>query len=81
MAESWRSMVELDQTEFRHWSDISLSARWELGREKYQSDVKGFQGDPIDHAIEECLDQLIYLFMAKRRHSELRYALEKAREE
>ena len=44
----------------------SLSERWRMGSEKYQSEVKGFQGSPLQHAIEESLDLPLYLFYTKR---------------
>ena len=52
------------------WIDTNTVERWNLGRQRYQSDIKGFQGDPIDHAIEEGFDMLLYLFIAKRRQKE-----------
>ncbi len=55
-----------DRHEFLKWATDSLYQRWQIGEERYQSDKLGFQGAPVEHAIEETLDNLIYLFMAKR---------------
>lgn len=65
----WRSMKAEDREEFLGWAEQALSARWQLGADLYHSDVRGFQGDPIDHAIEEALDLVLYLFMTKRKYS------------
>jgi len=67
--ESWRSMKGEDQSEFLCWINGSLHDRWGLGKEKYDSDNQGFQGNPLDHAIEEALDLVLYLFMEKRRQN------------
>lgn len=67
---NWRSMTIADYDQFLEWVDTNTLNRWNLGKERYQSDVKGFQGDPIDHAIEEMFDGLLYLWMAKRRQEE-----------
>lgn len=64
---NWRSMTNADYDQFLEWVDTNTLNRWQLGQERYLSDVKGFQGDPIDHAIEETFDSLLYLWIAKRR--------------
>ena len=56
----------LDQN-FRKWTDDSVAARWELGRERYHKKSINFQGPPTDHAIEEALDLLVYLWVMRRR--------------
>jgi len=64
---NWRSMTNADYDQFLEWVDTNTLDRWQLGKERYQSDIKGFQGDPLDHAIEEMFDALLYLWIAKRR--------------
>ena len=66
MTEAWRSMKPEDRNEFLDWVAAALNERWELGRERYQSDRLGFQGDPLNQATEEALDQVYYLWVAKR---------------
>jgi hypothetical protein len=64
---SWRDMEEPDRVNFISWADAELNARWLLGDQRYNSSHTGFKGNPIDHAIEEALDLLVYLWIAKRR--------------
>jgi trimethylamine:corrinoid methyltransferase-like protein len=63
----WRQMEQKDAIEFGQWVEDGLNARWQIGMERYESHIKGFQGNPLDHAIEEALDQLLYLWIEKRR--------------
>ena len=58
--DSWRVMDEQDEAEFQAWLKERLAERAEVGRIKYNSDVDGFQGDPLEHLIEEQLDSLRY---------------------
>ena len=44
-----------------------MASRWELGRERYHKKSINFQGSPTDHAIEEALDLLVYLWVMRRR--------------
>ena len=39
--ESWRSMKDEDRSEFLCWINGSLQDRWELGKERYDSHIKG----------------------------------------
>lgn len=68
--QDWRSMQSIDQVHFVQWVEDSLSERWNIGKEKYQSDIKGFQGNPLDNLIEELLDALLYAYWERRRQSE-----------
>ena len=52
---------------FREWTDAEVAGRWELGRERYHRESIDFKGLPNPHAIEEALDLLVYLWVAKRR--------------
>ena len=46
-----------------------FAARWEKGRTKYRSDLFGFQGDPLEHALEEAYDLVIYLeYLVRQRN-------------
>lgn len=67
--ESWRSMGTEDRLDFLQWVEDGLNHEWEKGRHKYHSDALGFQGNPLDHAIEEALNLLCYLWMEKRKQS------------
>ena len=52
---------------FREWSDKRIEGRWELGRERYHKESIDFKELPNPHAIEEALDLLVYMWVAKRR--------------
>lgn len=65
-SELWRDTSPPVRKSFFDWAGEQLETRGELGRERY-GDI--FQGDPVDQAIEECLDQLFYLWMAKRKQA------------
>jgi hypothetical protein len=60
-------MKNPDRVEFLSWSIEQLNARWKLGDERYNSSETGFRGDPLDHAIEEALDLVVYLWVEKRK--------------
>lgn len=62
--EHWRAITPDVRESFTDWADEQMRKRAKLGHERY-GDI--FQGDPIDQAIEECLDQLFYLWVAKRK--------------
>ena len=68
--ETWRKMGTNDNNILLNLIKSELEDRLELGRLHYQSDIKGFQGDPLDRAIEEALDLIIYLFKEKQRQLE-----------
>lgn len=50
--------------DFVEWAIRAIDKRVAVGVERYGDE---FQGDPLDHAIEEALDLLFYLWVAKRR--------------
>lgn len=66
----WRSMQLEDQEQFHTWLYTNLKQRWYLGKEKYQLDIHGFQGNPLDHLIEELLNALLYAYWERRRQNE-----------
>ena len=49
----------------------------EEGLRNYKSEEHGFQGDPLQHALEEVLDALFYIFYAMRERDSYKEALEK----
>ena len=61
---SWRRLNTLDRGEFVSWVLQYCEARGEKGKEQYGS---RFIGDPVNHAIEELLNLLFYLWMIKRK--------------
>ncbi len=63
----WRSMQPADLKACRDWLADAVFDRLRIGRDAYRSDVLGFQGDPLDHALEEWLDHGVYLFWERRR--------------
>jgi hypothetical protein len=68
--ESWRKMDHEDQEEFLAWVHVGLKGRLMLGDERYNSFNLGFQGDPLQHAIEEWFDLGQYLFRERKRQHE-----------
>jgi len=66
----WRSMRGNDKANFLSWAGAALTRRWEIGDKRYNSSLDGFQGNPTDHAIEEALDLLLYLWIQKRKEME-----------
>ena len=69
--DAWRSMTQHDKRLFIESITANLSSRWDMGEEKYDSAVHGFQGDPVNHAYEEWMDQGVYLYYIKRYVQEL----------
>ncbi len=65
--EPWRSMTIQDRDEFLIWTYKTIKDRWEMGRQKYHSDVLGFQGNPFEHRPEEIFDELVYGFYGQRK--------------
>lgn len=62
--EPWRSTGTKLRGEYVGWAARQHLERQEYGIAKYGP--VAFQGDPIDQGIEENLDQLFYLYWAKR---------------
>ncbi len=67
MRTNWRNLDTETRNTFLEWVYDSNKERNALGRERYGDT---FQGDPLEHAIEEALDLLFYLWAAKRREKE-----------
>lgn len=65
----WRQMQQQDAEEFFAWVTAGINQRWLKGMETYESHLSGFKGNPIDHAIEEVLDLVLYLWIEKRKQS------------
>ena len=65
MAEDWRSDTDREKEAFINWAGAKMADAMKRGSESYPEPV--FQGDPLDHAIEEAVDLLFYLYYIKRR--------------
>ena len=63
---AWRSMTQHDKRLFMQQVRLDLSSRWDMGEEKYDSAVTGFQGHPLQHAYEEWQDLGVYLYYIRR---------------
>jgi len=61
--EPWRLAGGVERTVYVKWAEQQNADRQLHGADQY-GDV--FQGNPTDQGIEECLDQLFYLYWAKR---------------
>lgn len=70
MHEKWRSTTDADMTGFAEWLRTSNLVR--QGRGRLTHPEPDFEGDPIDQAVEETLDNLFYLYYAKRQQEEER---------
>ncbi len=68
MAEEWRSLDIPDRLEFHAWVGQKMVEALRRGADSYPEPV--FQGDPLDHAIEEAVDLLFYLFYIKRQRED-----------
>ena len=62
--EPWRSTEKTIRAEYVAWAGIQHLDRQSHGITKYG--YVAFQGNPIEQGIEENLDQLFYLYWAKR---------------
>lgn len=62
--EGWRDLSDDPRSDFLTWVGSSMSERQQFGRDAYGDT---FEGDPLDHLIEELLDALFYAWVAKRR--------------
>ena len=63
-----------DRDAFRTWANDELAGRWELGRQRYHQVSPDFHGSPLQHTVEETLDQIVYLWVERRRLIELEAA-------
>lgn len=61
--EPWRRAGAVERLEFLAWLWLQNEERQTRGQAKYGVI---FQGDPMDQGIEENLDQLFYLYWAKK---------------
>lgn len=70
--EPWRSLDATDRWQFREWFRIEMDFQDLKGVEKYHSDqpVPKFVGNPLQHAKEEALNLLFYLWMEERRQND-----------
>lgn len=68
---AWRDLGDSDRQDFLTWM-VSRAKQRNLQGRKVYGDT--FQGDPLDHAIEEALDLLFYLWVERRRQAIERYA-------
>lgn len=71
-SQRWRELAEVDRFQFQEWLRMETNLRRDKGRAKYRPPLEFppmFKGDPLDQAIEEALDLVFYLWMAKREQS------------
>jgi hypothetical protein len=66
MTNDWRRLDAQERTAFLKWVVDSLLNRQEAGRKEHGDT---FHGNPLDHAIEEQLDAIFYLWEEKRRQT------------
>ena len=76
--DAWRSMTQYDKRLFIGHVTANLNDRWDMGEEKYDSAVHGFQGFPLQHAYEEWQDLGVYLYYIKRYIQDLHMSLLKS---
>ena len=63
----WATMKLADKTAYKAWALSHIDQRWELGKNKYDSEEQGFQGNPLEHLIEELFDAMLYTYYTLRR--------------
>lgn len=63
MLNDWRRLDDDALDDYYAWVAGALRERAALGRRRYG---QTFQGDPLDHAVEETLDLLFYLYQMRR---------------
>ena len=68
---NWRDVDRKIYDEFFDWVRDNQRKRMEEGLSKYKSEELGFQGDPLEHALEEILDALFYIYYAMRQRNSL----------
>ena len=64
----WRSLSDEIRLEIADNLDLITRERYQQGSNRFGD---RFQGDPIDHAVEEGVDSLFYLEMARRERANL----------
>ena len=69
MTTNWRDLNKDTRGAFLAWLGDAMFSRQEYGSKLYGD---RFIGDPLQQAIEEQLDSLFYLWVAKRRHEAMR---------
>ena len=67
---AWRDMGDKERTDFIQWITESANRRWIVGDNKYHSSALGFQGDPLNHLIEELQDALLYAYYLRRQRQD-----------
>ena len=66
MPNDWRRLDDDALDAYYAWVAGAIRDRAQVGRAEYG---QTFQGDPLDHAIEEALDILFYLYQMRRRRN------------
>ena len=66
--DEWRSLSDEIRLEIADDLDLITRERYQQGSNRFGD---RFQGDPIDHAVEEGVDSLFYLEMARRERANL----------
>ena len=69
----WHNLDKKSQAKLVQTVADNLEQRLNLGNKRYHSEVAGFQGCPLEHALEEAYDSIIYLEIAMRREIEIGY--------
>ena len=75
--EGWRSVGPNFRSQHYNWVDYNVRKRTNEGSAEHGD---SFSGDPIEHAVEEAVDMLFYLNVARKRNSALRVENELQRE-
>lgn len=75
----WKLIMQTDRDMYLEWVDSEIRKRLAVGEERYRGSERGFQGDPLQHAREELLDGLFYVYYAIRERNALREEIERLR--
>ena len=71
---SWRDISMEDRKQFLEEVDIDLGLRQQYGIKTYGNT---FIGDPLEHAWQEMLDGLFYIWIAKRERGDKEKVVQK----
>ena len=66
----WRKLGKIEQGKYIQWVADNIEYRFKLGNEKYDSEARGFEGNPLRHAIQEWFDLGLYLYTEMNKQEE-----------
>jgi hypothetical protein len=65
--ESWRELNPDILKEYKGWVSRQILDRYLTGVSEYDSEERGFQGNPLEELVMELFDSIFYIFMELRK--------------